>query len=272
MRPRKLNEVETLAATVGLTVSTYSPGDGTRYRFVKAGAESADYFGAHTSDIVSTEIGRGDALKFLAAFKSGRTNGIREAMAEIARGYNADMSAEQLAIVVEQLLSRGPWLYDGRKGDAEGFRDLGTVDTRSPFKFDGTPEDREAYVNGGPPGYTSEGAKAIRAVTYCAHVRGAEGITDKIAPPRPQDRPGWIAPESGESAADTLLGILRSVRRREPLADYLGCLALSPGTVINPEKRQAYARKWVARILRSHRYGDARGLCGYAGLCRRCTV
>lgn len=165
MRPRKLTEIETLAATVGLAVSTYSPGDGTRYRFIKAGAESLDYFGAHTSDIVSTEIGRGDALKFLAAFKSGRTNGIREALAEMARGYNADMSADQLAVVVEQLLSRGPWLYDGRKGDAEAYRDLGTVDTRA------------AYVNGDPQ-YQSNGAKAIRGAVFDAMARGAEAITE----------------------------------------------------------------------------------------------
>ncbi|MDN3180167.1 hypothetical protein P0E80_13830, partial [Enterococcus faecalis] len=67
----------------------------------------------------------------------------------------------------------------------------------------------------------------------------------------------------GVHACDNLLAIIRSHRKHiarthrgdsnaefrvSALACYLEGIAQQPGTVCNPEKRAAFARKWAARI------------------------
>lgn len=55
------------------------------------------------------------------------------------------------------------------------------------------------------------------------------------------------------SAYNLFLSILiKSYRRREPtLVRILNDISISPGTVIHPEKRAAYALKWLKRIARN---------------------
>lgn len=55
---------------------------------------------------------------------------------------------------------------------------------------------------------------------------------------------------SGEMAVHNLLAILRSKRRRgEHLDLALARIADNPECLINPEKRAAFARKWLERLL-----------------------
>ena len=62
-----MTAVETLAAEVGLHVSTWSPGDGaTRYRFHR---EASDY---NAGKEVKTVLGRKDAVLFLEGVRIGR--------------------------------------------------------------------------------------------------------------------------------------------------------------------------------------------------------
>lgn len=54
-----------------------------------------------------------------------------------------------------------------------------------------------------------------------------------------------------EVCAGNLLAILRSMRhRRADLRSELARIAASPGTVVRPEKRAAYARKWLGGMTR----------------------
>lgn len=50
--------------------------------------------------------------------------------------------------------------------------------------------------------------------------------------------------------ASNLLSILRLVRKRESMVPTLQRIALDPGTSIRPERRAAFARKWLRRIAR----------------------
>lgn len=71
--PRKLNEMEQAAVAVGLSVTTWAPGDGvTRYRFFKKspGTPYSDY---HQGDGLYTALGRKDAMAFIAAYGKGRS-------------------------------------------------------------------------------------------------------------------------------------------------------------------------------------------------------
>jgi len=52
----------------------------------------------------------------------------------------------------------------------------------------------------------------------------------------------------GEGAASNLLNLCRSYRKRGELREKLRRLAVNPGTVIQPQKRAAYAKKWLKRI------------------------
>ena len=62
-----MTKVETLAAEVGLHVSTWSPGDGaTRYRFHY---QASDY---NAGREVKTVLGRKDALLWLSGVREGR--------------------------------------------------------------------------------------------------------------------------------------------------------------------------------------------------------
>lgn len=59
-----------------------------------------------------------------------------------------------------------------------------------------------------------------------------------------------IRPSSGEMAADNLLAIVRSWRRRGlNLAAKLQVISKNPECAINPEKRAAFARKWALRLV-----------------------
>jgi hypothetical protein len=63
-----------------------------------------------------------------------------------------------------------------------------------------------------------------------------------------------IRPIDHEMAAHNLLVICRShIRRGGDLVEYLRKLAWEPGTIINPELRSKYARKWAARIARDRK-------------------
>jgi hypothetical protein len=54
---------------------------------------------------------------------------------------------------------------------------------------------------------------------------------------------------AGELVACNLLSIVRSYRRRRlNLAHELRKIAANPGCVINPEKRAAFARRWLRRL------------------------
>ncbi len=71
--PRKLNAMESAAASVGLLVTTWAPGDGvTRFRFFKkTGSERyADY---NQGGAIYTAHGRGDAMKFIESYGMGRS-------------------------------------------------------------------------------------------------------------------------------------------------------------------------------------------------------
>ena len=62
-----MTKVETLAAEVGLHVSTWSPGDGTtRYRFHQ---KQEDY---NSGNAIKTVLGRKDAVLFLEGVREGR--------------------------------------------------------------------------------------------------------------------------------------------------------------------------------------------------------
>jgi hypothetical protein len=55
--------------------------------------------------------------------------------------------------------------------------------------------------------------------------------------------------EQFELDAGNLLAIIRMVRARGAnLQDYLRQMARVPGTVIRPERRAGYARKWLRRL------------------------
>lgn len=52
-----------------------------------------------------------------------------------------------------------------------------------------------------------------------------------------------------DNCTHNTLNLLKSVRRRKgTILNYLERLACDPGTVVNPKKRSALARKWAARI------------------------
>lgn len=54
--------------------------------------------------------------------------------------------------------------------------------------------------------------------------------------------------------ANNLMSLCRSViQRKEDLVELLRRLSVDPGTVINPRRRAAYARKWGERILKQRR-------------------
>lgn len=70
---RKLNEMEQAAVAVGLSVTTWAPGDGmTRYRFFKKspGTPYSDY---HQGGALYTATGRKDAMAFIEAYGKGRS-------------------------------------------------------------------------------------------------------------------------------------------------------------------------------------------------------
>lgn len=61
----RMEELETEAAELGLTVHSYSPGDGvTRYRFFRNAPANQTYFGPANG--VWTALGLGEARKYLA--------------------------------------------------------------------------------------------------------------------------------------------------------------------------------------------------------------
>lgn len=53
-------------------------------------------------------------------------------------------------------------------------------------------------------------------------------------------------------AVHNLLGILRMARKRgqHEVRAHLLCMVIDPGTVIEPERRTAFARKWLRRMSR----------------------
>jgi hypothetical protein len=52
-----------------------------------------------------------------------------------------------------------------------------------------------------------------------------------------------------ELAASNLLNILRILRKRsKSLLKHLDEMSIDPGTVISPERRSAYCKKWAKRI------------------------
>jgi len=71
-KQRPLNEMENAASLVGLTVTTWAPGDGvTRYRFFKAGGSRyADY---HQGGALYTALGRKEAIAFIKSYGVGRS-------------------------------------------------------------------------------------------------------------------------------------------------------------------------------------------------------
>lgn len=78
----KRKDLDYIAATVGLYVRTWSPGDGaTRYRFiardVDGEGDAVTYFGASDIAVVETVTGRAAAERFLLAFKAGYSRGSR---------------------------------------------------------------------------------------------------------------------------------------------------------------------------------------------------
>lgn len=53
------------------------------------------------------------------------------------------------------------------------------------------------------------------------------------------------------SDASNLMYLLRLMRKRGEMVDGLRRMAVTPGTVINPKRRAAFCKKWLARISRS---------------------
>jgi len=52
-------------------------------------------------------------------------------------------------------------------------------------------------------------------------------------------------------ASDNLLNICRLYRKRGEILSHLWDIAYTPGTIIDPERRAAFARKWARRIEKS---------------------
>lgn len=74
-KPSKRQYMMGLANYVGVSVSTYSPGDGvTRYRFT---LEECDYFAASGDNKLGTVLGVSDAITWLEGYRAGREQGIR---------------------------------------------------------------------------------------------------------------------------------------------------------------------------------------------------
>ncbi len=70
-KPTRLQELQDYAKSVGLTVATYSPGDGqTRYRFFDKSGPSQTYFGPASG--IATELGLKDAWNFVYSYGAGR--------------------------------------------------------------------------------------------------------------------------------------------------------------------------------------------------------
>ena len=58
-----------------------------------------------------------------------------------------------------------------------------------------------------------------------------------------------IRSQSYEMSAHNLCNIVRSMlRRQENIRGELARMARAPGTVINPQQRARFARKWLARL------------------------
>lgn len=55
----------------------------------------------------------------------------------------------------------------------------------------------------------------------------------------------------GERAAHNLMPLLRGARKRGDLVAALIRIGLSPGTVINPERRSGYYWKWYGKIMKN---------------------
>lgn len=68
-----------------------------------------------------------------------------------------------------------------------------------------------------------------------------------------QKSPNARDPES--TVLHNTLQLLISARKRGALVETLKKIAVEPGTVIRPERRAAYARRWLQRIERERGVG-----------------
>ena len=62
---------------------------------------------------------------------------------------------------------------------------------------------------------------------------------------------GGVKVTDGERAAQSMVALVRSVRKREGLSGllvFLDRVSVDPGTVITPAKRSALARRWIKRL------------------------
>jgi hypothetical protein len=65
--------------------------------------------------------------------------------------------------------------------------------------------------------------------------------------------------DSWDMSAHNLCMLVRSARKRgEDIRKYLRGIATDPGTVINPQQRSRFARKWLARLEERRHEGFAR--------------
>ena len=81
-------------------------------------------------------------------------------------------------------------------------------------------------------------------------LRGAPAIASPSIHKMVNDHAG-IRMTSGEMAANNLLVILRSARRRgrSELLQVMLQMAFSPGTVMSAERRAGYCLKWYTKII-----------------------
>lgn len=64
----------------------------------------------------------------------------------------------------------------------------------------------------------------------------------------------FVREPDGERAASNLLNLLKMVRKRTgSLVPYLDKITKDPGTVISPQRRSAFAKKWRDKITQSRR-------------------
>jgi len=54
-------------------------------------------------------------------------------------------------------------------------------------------------------------------------------------------------------SAHNLMGLCKAYIRRGELIEQLRIISLEPGTVIQPQRRAAFAKKWLNRILKNRR-------------------